>query len=283
MNSFLIILILFGSALISGLAVFFVKRDNTSFLKLILSFSGAYLFAITVLHLIPHVYHGGSTSPEIIGLYILGGFIFQLLLEQFSQGIEHGHIHHHSYSSFPLGIMISLCLHAFLEGMPLVAGHQTQLVFGIAVHHIPAAFALGSLLLHTSLKKQSIILMLVIFAAMTPLGFMTSNVLSQGQIGNISQHFDKIMAIVIGIFLHISTTILFESGSADHHQFNRKKMIAVFLGIAVSLTSFLMHPHDHDHGHSHDHHEHHHGHDHNHDGEHNHDHHEDGGHDHHKH
>jgi len=285
MNSFLIILILFGSALISGLAVFFVKRDNTSFLKLILSFSGAYLFAITVLHLIPHVYHGGSTSPEIIGLYILGGFIFQLLLEQFSQGIEHGHIHHHSNNSFPLGIMISLCLHAFLEGMPLVAGHQTQLVFGIAVHHIPAAFALGSLLLHTSLKKQSIILMLVIFAAMTPLGFMTSNVLSQGQIGDISQHFDKIMAIVIGIFLHISTTILFESGSADHHQFNRKKMIAVFLGIAVSLTSFLIHPHDHDHdhGHSHDHHEHHHGHDHNHDGEHKHDHHEDGGHDHHKH
>src|SRR5690606_38675165 len=195
---------------------------------------------------------------------ILGGFIFQLLLEQFSQGIEHGHIHHHNYSSFPLGIMISLCLHAFLEGMPLVAGHQTQLVFGIAVHHIPAAFALGSLLISTSLKKQNIILMLVIFAAMTPLGFMTSNVLSQGQIGDISQHFDKIMAIVIGIFLHISTTILFESGSADHHHFNRKKMIAVFLGIAVSLTSFLM-PHDHDHGHSHDHHEHHHDHDHGHD------------------
>ena len=255
MNPSLIILVLFSSALISGLAVFFVKRDNTSFLKLILSFSGAYLFSITVLHLIPHVYHDGNTSPEIIGLYILGGFIFQLLLEQFSQGIEHGHIHHHNYSSFPLGIMVSLCLHAFLEGMPLVSGQQTQLVFGIAVHHIPAAFALGSLLLHTSLKKQSIILMLVIFAAMTPLGFMTSNVLSQGQVGDLSQHFDKIMAIVIGIFLHISTTILFESGSADHHQFNRKKMLAVFLGIAVSLTSFLLHPHDHGEGHSHDHHE----------------------------
>lgn len=259
MSPILIIAILFVSAFIAGLAVFFVKRDNTNYLKLILSFSGAYLFAITVLHLIPHAYHDGNTSPEVIGMYILGGFIFQLLLEQFSQGIEHGHIHHHENAGFPLGIMISLCLHAFLEGMPLVAGHQSQLVFGIAIHHIPAAFALGSLLLNTRLNKQTITVMLLIFAAMTPLGFLTSKFLSDGEVSNISQHFDKIMAVVIGIFLHISTTILFESGSADHHKFNKKKMAAVFLGIGLSLTTFLFPTHDHSHSgnvHSHDGHNH---------------------------
>lgn len=258
MSPFLIIAILFVSAFISGLSVFFVKRNNANFLKLILSFSGAYLFAITVLHLIPHVYHdGGNTSPEVIGLYILGGFIFQLLLEQFSQGIEHGHIHHNENAGFPIGIMISLCLHAFLEGMPLVSGHQNQLVFGIAIHHIPAAFALGSLLLNTSLSKNKIIILLLIFASMTPLGFMTSKTLSQGEVSIISDHFDKIMAVVIGIFLHISTTILFESGSADHHHFNKKKMAAVFLGIAVSLTTFLFPTHDHSHhDHSHENHQH---------------------------
>ena len=277
MSPILIITILFTSAFISGLAVFFVKRDNANFLKLILSFSGAYLFAITVLHLIPHAYLDGNTKPEIIGLYILGGFIFQLLLEQLSQGIEHGHIHHHG-SAFPLGIMISLCLHAFLEGMPLVSGQKNQLVFGIAIHHIPAAFALGSLLLNTAMNKTKISIMLLIFAAMTPLGFLTSKFLSEGEISNLSMHFDKIMAIVIGIFLHISTTILFESGSADHHHFNKKKMAAVFLGLAISLTTFLFPTHDHNHeghGHPHEHHEHNHGDhdhsDHNHD-EHHHDH-----------
>ncbi len=257
MNSFLIIAILFISAFISGLSIFFVKRTNANFLKLILSFSGAYLFAITVLHLIPHVYEStGNTSPEVIGLYILGGFIFQLLLEQFSQGIEHGHIHHNENAGFPIGIMISLCLHAFLEGMPLVSGHQNELVFGIAIHHIPAAFALGSLLLNTDLRKNTIILFLLVFAAMTPLGFLTSKALNQGEISNISQHFDKIMAVVIGIFLHISTTILFESGSADHHHFNKKKMAAVFLGIAVSLTTFLFPSHNHGEHDGHNHNEH---------------------------
>src|SRR5690606_12540250 len=59
MNTLTIVSILFLSAFLSGAAVFFVKRDNTNLLKLILSFSGAYLFTITVLHLIPHVYHSG--------------------------------------------------------------------------------------------------------------------------------------------------------------------------------------------------------------------------------
>ena len=270
MNSYLIVTILFISAFVAGLTVFFVKRDNTSLLKLILSFSGAYLFSITVLHLIPHAYISNSTSPEIIGLYILGGFLFQLVLEQFSQGIEHGHIHHHDHAVFPLGIMISLCLHAFLEGMPLAAGHQSELVFGIAIHHIPAAFALGSLLINTRLSRSKITFFVFIFAAMTPLGFVTSKGISEGDIGNIAKYFDKIMAIVIGIFLHISTTILFESGSADHHKFNRKKLVAVLLGVVVSLFNFLFedghdHAHEsdnthqieqhdnHDHGNKHDH------------------------------
>ncbi|MDM1049297.1 MULTISPECIES: ZIP family metal transporter [Sphingobacterium] len=289
MSSFLIVSILFFSALVAGIAVFFVKKDNTQLLKLILSFSGAYLFAITVLHLIPEVYHSGQTSGEVIGLYILGGFLFQLVLEHFSQGIEHGHIHQHEHK-FPIGILISLCLHAFLEGFPLASGHRNELVFGIAIHHIPAAFALGSLLINTKLSRQTITLFIAAFAAMTPLGFIVSKGLSQGDIGNVAQYFDKMMAVVIGIFLHISTTILFESGSADHHTFNKKKMAAVLLGVLVSLANFLF-PHDHDHhnhgpaqeqhDHSHDGHDHshaedehnHEGHDHGHEGhDHDHDH-----------
>jgi len=240
MNSYLIVAILFISALLSGLSVFLVRKDNTTLLKLILSFSGAFLFSITVIHLIPEVYHSRETAPETIGFFILGGFVFQLILEHFSQGIEHGHIHAIPNKAFPLGIMISLCLHAFLEGMPIAAGHQSELVFGIAIHHIPASFALGSLLINASITKNKVIFLLTLFAIMTPLGFLISKFLSHGSYGNISSHFDKIMALVIGIFLHISTTILFESGSANHHVFNRKKMVAIFIGILVAVISLYV-------------------------------------------
>ena len=247
MSPILIITILFVSAFVSGIAVFFVKRDNTHLLKLVLSFSGAYLFSITVLHLIPEVYHTRSTHKHTIGLFVLAGFLLQLALEQLSHGIEHGHIHHDEKGSriFPLGIMIGLCLHAILEGMPLAAGHQSALTFGIALHHIPAAFALGSLLLNTSLTKQRVLLSIALFAFMTPLGYLISSAISSGSVGNIEQYFDRIMAVVIGIFVHISTTILFESGSTDHHRFNKKKIVAVGLGIAVSLLNFAFHPHVH--------------------------------------
>lgn len=232
------LILLFASCFAGGIAIFLFKKDNTRLLKLILSFSGAYLFAITVLHLIPEVYHDGGES---IGLFVLAGFLFQIVLEQFSDGIEHGHIHKHNHQNhaFPYGIMISLCLHAFLEGMPLTEGPQNQLLFGIGLHHIPAAFALASVLTQNHVSKKPLIALLALFAMMSPLGYLFSEGLSSGSIGNLDQYFDSIMGIVIGIFLHISTTILFES-SVDHH-FNTRKTIAVLLGVGVALLGYLLH------------------------------------------
>jgi zinc and cadmium transporter len=230
------IILLFASCFLGGLGVFLFKRDNTQRLKLVLSFSGAYLFSITVLYLIPEVYKDGGAQ---IGIFVLAGFLFQVLLEQFSEGIEHGHIHQasHDHYAFPYGIMISLCLHAFLEGMPLAKGYQNQLIFGIALHHIPAAFALGSVLLQNRIKVNAIVILLIVFALMAPLGYFLSDSISRSSIGDINKYFDSMMGIVIGIFLHISTTILFES-SVDH-RFNLKKIIAVLAGVCIALGNFL--------------------------------------------
>ena len=234
------LILLFGSSMAGGLAIFLLKKDNSNRLKLVLSFSGAYLFAITILHLMPDVYKTGNTA---IGLFILGGFMLQIVMEQFSEGIEHGHIHknknHQQHYIFPIGIMGSLCLHAFLEGMPLAQKQHSELVFGIAIHHIPAAFALGSVLLQNNIGKSRILALLIIFAVMSPMGYWLSFAIARGAIGNIDSYFDRIMGVVIGIFLHISTTILFES-SVDH-KFNLKKMVAVLLGVGIALFAFYFH------------------------------------------
>lgn len=229
-------LILFFSAFLGGLSIFLVKNDKSQLLKLILSFSGAYLFAITVLHLIPEAYSG--PDMEEIGIFILIGFLLQIFLEQFSEGVEHGHIHrhHHDGRVFPWGIMISLCLHAFLEGMPLAKEQNHELIFGIALHHIPAAFALASILVQNHFKPKGVTFYIIIFAVMAPAGYYFSLSLSNGSIGGMEPYFNKVMGIVIGIFLHISTTILFES-SADH-KINKRKMLAVLLGIGVALLGF---------------------------------------------
>ncbi len=230
------VIVLFMGAFTGGMAVFLFRGDNRKMLKLILSFSGAFLFGITVLHLIPDAYHG---NDNYVGVFILIGFLFQIVLEQFSEGIEHGHMHKpsHEHIAFPLGILVSLCIHAFLEGMPLAEGNQNQLVYGIALHHVPAAFALATVLLANKQTKGKTIFFVVLFAIMAPAGYFFSDELSAGGIGNLQKYYGRIMGIVIGIFLHISTTILFES-STDH-KFNLRKMVAVLLGVGIALVGFV--------------------------------------------
>lgn len=233
--------IIFASAVLSGM-LFFLFPWNSNKLKLLLSLSGAYLFAITVLHLIPEIY---STGDHLIGIYLLAGFFLQLILDYFSEGIEHGHIHvhhHHGKAIVPFTMLLSLCIHAFFEGMPVGGTHNEHtsdmLVFGIVIHNIPIALALMTLLSQTGIAKSKSILLLSIFAIMTPLGMLLSAYLSHTQTIDLSSYYQKIMAVVIGIFLHISTTILFES--SENHRFNLQKFGVIILGTLMALGTVFM-------------------------------------------
>ena len=99
---------LFGAVLAGGGLAFWFKSNNRRLLQLVLSFVGAYLLGILVLHLIPDAY---SSGEKHIGLWVLAGFFIQLTLEQFSLGVEHGHIHDHHHTNkplFALQVVISL-------------------------------------------------------------------------------------------------------------------------------------------------------------------------------
>jgi len=229
-------LFLFLSVIASGLSVLFINISSKN-LKLLLSFSGAFLFAISVLHLIPEIYASGAANA---GVYILIGFFAQILLEFFSEGIEHGHIHihkhDHKHNAFPFAMMIGLSIHSFLEGMPLAngtGGTHESLLTGIILHNIPIAIALMTMLLQSHISKGRAIMWLVVFALITPLGSFTSYAIGQNMIGGLSMYFDRIMAVVVGIFLHISTTILFES--SENHRFNLIKFVVILLGASLAF------------------------------------------------
>jgi zinc transporter ZupT len=221
----------------SGLLYFAFKNLNQRILKLTLSFSAAYLFALSVLHLVPEVYHSSDLN---IGIYVLAGFFIQIIIEFFSEGIEHGHIHlHHKQNlSFPVGMMFGLCIHSFIEGMPLSGkflqdeSRAQNLLTGIILHHAPVAFALMSMLLHSGISKKIAVFCLLLFAMMAPVGALFTNFFGEYFTGNTEVLFERMMAIVIGIFLHISTTILFESG--NEHRFNLYKLFTIVCGATLA-------------------------------------------------
>ena len=212
------------AVLIGFIISYFVYQKSTT-INLLLAFSGSFLLSITVLEFLPDVYNDGKDS---IGIYILGGILLQIILEYLSGGAEHGHFHQSKdKTTFPFVLFISLCIHAFLEGIP-IHGNE-HLLYAVIVHKMPIAIIIASFLFKTNLSRYKIIIFLVVFALMTPLGsFVQSNT---EILDDISIYLD---AIVIGIFLHVSTTILFES--SKDHKFNIYKFGIILLGIILALV-----------------------------------------------
>ncbi len=221
MNSYLLPVI---AIFIGVIIAFITKKQKTIGTKLLLSFSGAFLLALALFELLPEVYH--HLDPKQTGLFIMLGVLLQIILEFFSKGVEHGHDNEYEKDkNFPWVLFISLCIHSFLEGFPI---HQhNDMVYGILIHKIPIAALITTFLFQSNYSKAQIIGFLVVFAIMTPLGTYISNntVLA-------SEYTDIVNAIVIGIFLHIATTILFETG--EGHTFNVSKLVVICLGVSIA-------------------------------------------------
>ncbi|MCP4522448.1 MAG: zinc permease [Cytophagales bacterium] len=248
------IILLFAGVLGGGLAFSFLSKISESYRNIILTFSGAYLFSITVIHLLPDAFSMANkeiTSAQI-GIFLLVGFFLQKVLEYFSQGVEHGHLHIDKSSSFSaIGIIIALSIHALLEGSVLTqhdhihhhghhhhhVEHNASLLWGIVFHKAPAAFVLTTILLSQLKSKKKVLLYLSLFVLASPIGLLIGNYVQENQLIS-SGGFIILFAIVAGNFLHISTTIFYESN--PNHHFNLKKVSAIVIGVVGAiLTQYL--------------------------------------------
>lgn len=243
MGHILAIVSLIIAVVLGGLIVTYLHASNKQkFIKLMLSFSGGFLLSIAFIHFVPELY---ASETKNIGVYILIGFLVQLSLEFFSGGIEHGHVHVHKGQSMPWGLFISLSVHSFLEGIPLgnqYAGHileahhhhhghsENSLLFGILFHQLPVAVALMTLLISTNITKLKAWSILMLFAIMTPAGLVLG--LNSSEISSFLD-FNMILAIVVGMFLHISTTIIFET--SENHKFNILKLTSIIIGCSLAF------------------------------------------------
>jgi len=215
--------LLFISVAIGYVLALLLKPKKVKFISIVLAFSGAFLLSVTIFELLPEVY---LNSYKDIGVYIITGILLQIFLEFFSKGAEHGHAHIHSEKQlFPWLLFISLSIHALLEGFPI--SEDNNLMIGVIVHKIPIALILSLFFIKANYSKTTTLVFLFLFALMAPLGNWFSNYIIFSPIQEV-----KITAITIGVFLHVSTTILFES--SKNHKFNLSKMVAVIIGVLLA-------------------------------------------------
>jgi zinc transporter ZupT len=234
-----IILLILSVVVGGGIVSLMDTLKQKKLIKIMLSFSGGFLLAMAFVHFLPELYE--SSDSVRIGMFVLVGFLVQLFLEYFSGGIEHGHIHVHHNHKFPWALFISLSVHSFIEGIPLAGGdiyNQSHthlsgesLLLGILFHQTPVAIALMTLLKASGISSLKSWVYLMAFGIMTPLGLVFGSLFN---VQTDNQYMSYLLAAVVGMFLHISTTIIFES--SENHKFNFVKLLSIIIGVVLAVS-----------------------------------------------
>jgi zinc transporter ZupT len=236
----------------SGSFSFFLHQKQAQVVRFLLTISGGFLFGTVMIHLLPEVFENQSKA----GIFIVIGFFIQLILEKFSEGVEHGHLHldlpdghdhGHDHSHYhkkgwatAIGLLSSLSIHSLLEGLPISTIEAKNvselfhhpLFLAVVVHKIPTSIALVAVLSQTDLGKKWIIALLLWYTMMTPAGALLGTLI-QTELGEHSLSALQMTALASGMLLHIGSTILFES--TEHHRFSIWKIGASLLGALLVL------------------------------------------------
>lgn len=232
------ITILFFSAILGGLLANRVRSMERFSFDLPLVFAGSYLFGITLVHILPELFETSASGLKA-GIFVLVGFYLQQLLEFLTSGVEHGHLHkphdeHQHNLSMALSLLLGLTIHSFLEGSLL--GHPTEtaggnswpLLLGIVLHKTPAAFAMMTVLICQYKSSSMSWIFLSVFALASPFGILFTEKITLSQ-----EAAGILFALVSGSFLHISTTIVFES--SPQHKIKISRILISILGAVLAI------------------------------------------------
>jgi zinc transporter ZupT len=246
-------IILFLLTLIGGSIPLWVSSLNEKGTNFLLAFSGSFLLSITLLHLLPETF--AELGGHQAGLLVLTGFFVQLIIQRLTHGVEHGHTHtnshhhhhhhhaHHHHEPLPIfAVLVGLSIHAFMEGIPLgfnyrMQATETALYLAVGAHKIPEAILLTTLIISQKGKIRAFTI-LVFFATITPLASLLSSNLGHRYL-HLSNIIIWMIPVVAGAFIHIATTIFFESGTR-HHAMTIPKVISILVGVLAGIFSLLV-------------------------------------------
>ena len=232
----LFVILLFGASAAGGLIPVFrpeIRRSE----GFIFSFGSGILLGTGFLHMMPEA---GALLGGSLGLAVLAGFLMLLVIEKFVM------VHpceelacdfHHLGMSAYLGIS----LHSLVDGLALGASlgdfRLSVVVFGaILFHQIPYAYSLGSLLCLGDHTRQRLVVLILAFAVLTPLGavltWLASRSLPETMLG-------WALGFSAGNFLFIATSDLLPQLKL-HDRRARIQLVYLLGGLAITWAGRLL-------------------------------------------
>ena len=212
-------------------------RKNSFIIHLFISFGAGVLLGASLLHMIPDAaeYIGAR-----LGLPILLGFLLLYIFEKFimthpcpSEGCE--------FHTVGISAFVGLSVHSLVTGLALGAGiFVPQLGFivflAVVLHKLPASLSLSSLLVKEHYSNKSIMLIILFFSLMVPIGaFITFFILQRTSHTAIGY----LVAFSAGTFLHVAADDLIPE--VHRHFAHRYARLAAFLAglFIIGIVKFL--------------------------------------------
>lgn len=212
------------------------KEDH---LHQFVSFSAGVLLATAFLFLLPDSLK--LLDANKVGLFSLISFLFLFILEKFIMlhPCEESHCDYHSMG---MAAFCGMMLHTFFDGFALgstffIKDLSQFVFFAIMAHKIPSSFALASILKKGKWPTSKIIIFLLIFAMMIPLGaFVSSSILKSLN----TTWIGIALALSQGTFLYIATSdFLPEVHRANKTRLMNLTSLLIGIGLMMGISLIL--------------------------------------------
>jgi zinc transporter ZupT len=227
-------LALIAAVSVAGGALPLVRTWSRDKLALLVSAGAGVLLGAAFLLMLPHAVEG---LGGLAGLPILLGFLAMLVLGRFflvdtceEVGCE---IHGFGFAAF-----LGITFHALIDGLAvgssfIVPTLAPSIFLAIAIHKVPAAFSLCSILLLAGYSRGRALLHICGFSTATPLGAVLAFFFLRGM-------GEEVLAVALGVsagsFLAIATSDLLPQVHREGAR-SGSSLVFLFIGIAVSVAS----------------------------------------------
>lgn len=199
---------------------------------IVLGFAAGVMFGAALLHMLPEAVKraGLAAFP-----FTLLGFFAVLLLERFipDHHADDGHHHPPGEHPEPLGLptFLALSLHTLTDGLALGVALEGDAIHvgvlaALALHQIPAAISLCSILLGEGYTRTRTLLMTLCFALMVPVGALLYLLLRTAV--DLHALAPRALAFSAGTFLHLALADLLP-------QVHREPLLRRAGGLALAL------------------------------------------------
>lgn len=234
-------LLIFAVTFLGGLGIL-IRSWSHDTLHLFLAVGAGVFLGAVFMHLLPEIFLSGD--PHITGGAILVGFLLMLLIERFlfsSREPDYAHTH----KVLSISATVGLSVHAVFDGLALAAAPahselQSAVLLAVVAHKLSEAIALGSLLSLSGIAKGKLLLLLLFFSLMTPMGALVIAPMIPAEAGGAIM---PLTALATGTFLYIATGELLPEVFHSHHR--RSINLAVMLLAAASMGALTLLTHVH--------------------------------------